>query len=349
MLVLIWLMAWLSIRFEKHEYTQPTAKQLVAAQAYTAQAYLAANFEPLIAGWQWTRFSAAPEVELRTGEITPLNPLGTVIIVPGFTSPIEMQARAISTFYAAGYKVAALDYRGQGGSWRPLGNPEKGYVENYDVLADDLAGFANSVKIAGKPLFFHSISKGAHITMRMAETNAVAANGFSLVVPMIEINPGPIGLDALETISSVASFIGLGQLYAPGGRQWPTEPLVFGKANDCNANPDTAQLQSALFAHHEALRVSAVTLRWIEQSIGSGKRLLSSEYAQNMPVPVRMFTAGDDRIVSTPAAQQFCNGLQQCTESEFTQSRHCINRENIVIYDEILHQSIDFFKRHSPR
>ena len=54
-----------------------------------------------------------------------------------------------------------LKYRGQGESYRPLTNPEKGYVESYARLGEELAEFAEQVRIADKPLFFYSISKGA--------------------------------------------------------------------------------------------------------------------------------------------------------------------------------------------
>ena len=79
-----------------------------------------------------------------------------------------MTMREIVKINAGGYRVASIEYRGQGESYRPLANPEKGFVESYAQLGADLAAFAEQVRIADKPLFFYSISQGAHITMRMA-------------------------------------------------------------------------------------------------------------------------------------------------------------------------------------
>jgi lysophospholipase len=337
-----WLVTFVALKNESHEYSELTSEQSAIASAYYD-----ANAEAMPTEWTWTRFTAAPGVELRTGYLDAEQARGTVVIVPGFTSPIEMQARAIKALHAAGFKVVAIDYRGQGGSWRPLSNPEKGYVEDYAVLADDVARYAASVRVQGKPLFFHSISMGAHITMRMAERNLAQADAIALVVPMIEINSVGMDLTSMKRLAGFASTIGLGALFAPGQSKWPSKGLSFGVAGDCNANPDTAQLQSALFAQNPNLRVNGVTMRWLYESIASGEYLLSESYAKNMVLPIKVFTAGDDRIVNSNAAEAFCGALSECESFDFANSRHCINRENTDVYDEILDQSIEFYLKHS--
>ncbi len=159
----IWLVAFLVLRFETHEYTQLSDGQLAEAAAY-----LEGKLTPAPPAWEWNTFTPEPNVNLRTGMIDAANAKGTVIVVPGFTATIEMTMREIVKINAGGYRVASIEYRGQGKSYRPLANPEKGYVEDYAQLGAELAGFAEQVRITDKPLFFYSISKGAHITMRMA-------------------------------------------------------------------------------------------------------------------------------------------------------------------------------------
>ncbi|MFT5572910.1 MAG: lysophospholipase [Cryomorphaceae bacterium] len=342
LLAMAWLATVIALKYESHEYAV-----LPAEQSAIAKAYYEANVEPMPLEWTWSQFQAEPDVELRTGYLDAEQAKGTVVIVPGFTSPIEMQAHAIKSFHAAGFKVVAIDYRGQGGSWRPLNNPEKGYVEDYAILADDVARYAKSVRIQGKPLFFHSISMGAQITMRMAERNLANADAIALVVPMIEINPVGVELGSMKALAGFASAIGLGSMYAPGQSSWPSEGLSFGVAGDCNANPDTTQAQSALFEKNSNLRVNGVTMRWLYESIVSGEHLLSDSYAKNMALPIKMFTAGDDRIVNSQAAENFCESLSQCESFDFATSRHCINRENTDVYDEILRQSVEFYLQHS--
>jgi len=338
LLVLAWAAAFLSVRFESHQYTELSSQQRAAAKTYFEKSY-----EPLPADWQWSHFSPEPEVELRTGYIEAPNAKGTVIIVPGFTSPIEMNARAIAAFNSAGYRVAAIDYRGQGGSWRPLANPEKGYVEDYAILADDLAGYAERVRLVDKPLFIFAISKGAHITMRAAEHNQAKASAYALAVPMIQIQTPDTKIPVLKLLSGAATLLGLGSAYPPGLSGWPPKNLVFGEATDCNANPETAQIQDSLFGLNPELRVSGVTMRWLKETIDSSDYIMSPEFTGSISEPVRIFNAGDDRIVNASAANAFCDSLNHCSVTEFANARHCINRENYSVYDQILEQTIDFF------
>jgi len=339
LIFVLWLVTFLSLRFESHEYSVLSPEQQSIADLYFKK-----SFEPLPHDWRWSTYSPAPGVELRTGRLTIENPKGTVIVVPGFTSPIEMSARAYKMFSAAGFNVAAIDYRGQGKSWRPLSNPEKGHVESFAQLADDLAGFAKQERVADTPLFFFSISKGAHITMRMAEDNIANASAYALAVPMIEINSGGFDLSRLKFIAQTFTTLGLGSMYLPGLTQWPNDNLTFGEATDCNANPTTAQIQDSLFAQDKQLRVNGVTMRWLKESIESGEHLLRPEVAEKIVQPVKVFNAGDEQIVNAAAAKQFCESLANCSFSEFANARHCINRENYSVFDEILKQSIELYK-----
>ena len=118
LLVVVWLITFLALRFETHEYTR-----LSEAQLNEAASYLEGKLTAIPQGWQWGSFTPQPGVSLRTGMIDSANAKGTVIVVPGFTAPIEMTMREIVKINAAGYRVASMEYRGQGESYRPLANP----------------------------------------------------------------------------------------------------------------------------------------------------------------------------------------------------------------------------------
>ena len=334
----IWLVVFLALRFEAHEYTQLSDGQLAEAAAYLEGQLTAAP-----AAWEWNTFSPEPDVVLRTGMIDSANAKGTVIVVPGFSATIEMTMREIVKLNAGGYRVASIEYRGQGESYRPLANPEKGYVASYAQLGAELAEFAEQVRIAEKPLFFYSISMGAHITMRMAGEQKPDVTAYALIVPMIKVNTGDFDYSTMQTMADLFHNFGLGTLYAPGQSEWPNGELVFGKPIPCNANPDTAQTQSALFAARETLRTNGVTMSWLYETAASTETLLDPEHIAAIPQPVKMFTAGVDALVDTRAAQQFCDVLAQCEEEHLAESRHCITRENFELYDRVIEDVIGFF------
>lgn len=336
---IVWAYAYLSLRFSQHQYAQLTADEQAAAQSY-----LADKLTPAPEGWQWDTFYPEHDVPLRTGIIHHPQAQGMVVVVPGYTGTIEMIMREIAQLYAAGFSVAAIEYRGQGDSWRPLPNPEKGFVSDYGALAIDLAKFARSVDSPERPLFFYSISKGAHITVRMALSEAVDVDAYALIVPMIKINTGDISYDLTAKLSQLFVAFGLGAQFAPGQSNWPGEQFELGVATGCNANPDLAQSQSALFAQRPELRVGGTTMQWLKATTESSALIESTSLKSRITAPVLLFTAGIDELVDTNAAQSFCAALGDCQNVHLPQSRHCITREDMDVYDSMIQQSIGFFK-----
>jgi lysophospholipase len=341
LLVGLWIFALWDLHHEEHHYVVLSAEQ----QTQAAQ-YLTGKLSPEPTDWNWSSYTPEPGVNLRTGMVDADNAKGTVIVVPGFTATIEMTMREIAKINAAGYRVASIEYRGQGESWRPLANPEKGYVQSYEQLGAELAGFAKQVRLAGKPLFFYSISKGAHITMRMATEQDLDVSAYALIVPMIKINTGSLNYEMTHIFSALFSKLGLGAMYAPGQTNRFGNGFQLGTPIPCNANPDTAQTQDALFAQRELLRASGATMQWLYETTSSTEHLLKSENIAKITQPVMMVTAGIDALVDTNVAQGFCSSLRQCELTHIEQARHCITRENFDLYDGLVAQAIEHFNLH---
>ncbi len=211
-------------------------------------------------------------------------------------------------------------------------------------MANDVAQYVRHVQRKNEPLFFFSISKGAHITLRLAAEHDLAVSAYALVVPMVKINTGQFSYNVIKHLSRVLSAIGLDNMYAPGQSQWPPKPLVFGAANGCNSNPETAQLQSAIFALDESLRTRGTTVKWLKETTDSTEKILSDGFMNKLTQPVKVFTAGDDLLVDTKVATEFCASLAQCEVTHFPEAKHCINRENQDRMNEIIRQSVAHFE-----
>ena len=339
-LLAIWAYAYTKLALEEHEYYQASESEKIQATEYLKEI-----LHPAPENWRWHEFTTSNDIVLRGGRVNAENAKGTIVYVPGFTGSLELSMDVITGFYEAGYNVAGVEYRGQGGSYRPLDNPEKGYVESYALLADEVAQFANHNRDEDLPLFFYSVSKGAHITMRMAASKAIDADGYALIVPMIELNTAPYSYQQVSGMATVFNALGLGEMYGIGQAQWPpTKPVVFGEPHGCNSNPKTAQVQSALFALNPKLRTRGVTIKWLYETVDSSEKLLSEGFMENLKAPVKIFTAGDDRLVSTAAATQFCQNLSQCSITHFEKARHCINQESAERRNQIISEAIAHFE-----
>jgi len=340
LLFLCWLVTFLYLRFATQNYYQVSE-----AQKSQARAYLEGKLTPVPATWQWNTFNSEPGIELRTGLMDAENAKGTIIVVPGWTSFAELNMRTIVALNNAGYRVAHIEYRGQGKSTRVLRNAEKGHLESYAARAKEVADYASTVRIKNKPLFFFSESMGAHITLRMAAEYTLDVKAYLLLVPLIKMNTGTISYSVGTTLANILSMLGLDAMYAPGQSKWPDMPLVFGKAHDCNSNPDTAQRQSALFALDESLRSKGATMGMISKTAASTELILSPGYMDDLIQPVKMITAGIDALVNTDVSHQFCESLKNCEVTHFPEARHCLGGENQQRMDNVVTQTIAFFDK----
>ena len=343
LLAIAWAFGYLSLQFEDHEYAQLDSQQLQQAKEY-----LKGKLPEPPKNWQWHTFTPEPGVTLRTGVIDSENAKGTIIMVPGYTSFAELTMRTIIKLNEAGYRVAMIEYRGQGGSYRPLDNPEKGYIESYETLANEVAQFANKWRIKDKPLYFFSTSKGGHITMRMAEQENIDVDAYALIVPMIQFKPGEFDYGIMRNMVTLFDSVGLGKKYAPTQGNWPPKNLKFGEATPCNANPETAQLQSAIYATSDPkIRTSGITMHWARKTMESTDHLLKESSLARIKAPVLLFTAGDESFVNSEVAQDFCGRLSNCSNTHFPEARHCINRENLGRMDVIIQQALGHFSANS--
>ena len=75
----------------------------------------------------------------------------SVMLIPGYTSSMDMYGEHVAMLAVRGYHVMGLDLRGQGGSDRHFPKqPETLWVEDFSVYSDDLAGFIKSQNLMVK-------------------------------------------------------------------------------------------------------------------------------------------------------------------------------------------------------
>ena len=70
---------------------------------------------------------------------------GTVCLFQGRSEFIEKYFETVRDLRARGFAVATFDWRGQGGSQRPLSDPMKSYVKDFAQFDDDLQSFLEQI------------------------------------------------------------------------------------------------------------------------------------------------------------------------------------------------------------
>lgn len=333
----LWTLGWLN-RAGPHAYAVASADDIAKAKAYLDEALL-----PMPDGWEWGLFEPEEGVALRVGRVRVPNAKGTVVVVPGYTAPLDLYAATVRRFAAEGWNVSGIEYRGQGLSKRDLADPERGFVRSWARLGEDLAAFvADERQRNGGKLFVWANSMGAHVTLRAERDANLAVDGYVMSVPMVRIDTGAVPYGVARAITTFYSLTGMDEEYAVGQVPWQPSRIRYDEPTPCSTNPATAWRRDALFVLNPALRTSGTTNGWVRRTMASTDELMRPAFAAKVEEPVLMFTAGQEAFVDSDAAGALCDRLGSCERVHFEASSHCLADENPDVEREILDRSVAF-------
>jgi len=337
-----WISSWFTFSDSgPHVYAPVTDDEKTEAETY-----IAAGLKPLPAGWQWETFSPEAGIELRTGRVrSTISPSkGTILLIPGYTSMLELYSETIQTLLDNGYDVAGIEFRGQGLSHRDLPNPEKGHIASYDTLTGDIAAYIEKLKADGAgDINVYASSMGGHLALRMSGNDQPDVEAYFLLTPMVKIETGAFPYTVARAIATFYSYTGLGEAFAPGQGPFVPGAEKLGTASPCMDNAKTAQIRDALYIRNEKYRVSGTTNQWVRRTMNSTDEISSTGFLEKINKPFFVVTAGDDKWVSTPAATRMCEALNSCEIAHYPESRHCIDREKPETTQDILGKAMTFF------
>ena len=151
---------------------------------------------------------------------------GTVLLFPGRTEYCEKYGRVAADLAAAGYGMAAFDWRGQGLADRPLPRRDMGHVLSFDEYRADVAAFRAALEVleVPKPWFLIAHSMGGAIGLR-ALHDGLPVQAAAFTAPMWGIQMRPV-LKALSgLVLGLAEPLGYGTSFAM--TTGPYVPMAF--------------------------------------------------------------------------------------------------------------------------
>ena len=321
------------------------AHPVTEAERAGARAYLEAGLPPLPAAWRRGAFEPEPGVVLETGFLPATAPRrGTVVFAPGFSAPLEMYAETFAALAAGGWDVAALSTRGQGRSARLGGRPDVAHLEDY---ADPTADLARFVARQRGPVAVVAASQGAHVALRAGVERAMPAAAYALVVPMVEVETGPLSARAVERLAALGDPEGaiLGRGGWDGHDRFAREGGTA-EGTFCFDDPARAHVRHALMTLDPALRVDATSRGWVRATMRS-QRVLPA-LARRLEAPVLMLTAGADTVVRSDAARALCAAMPDCRAEEAPGAKHCMLEEGGPLADRLAARILAFLAAEVP-
>ncbi len=256
-------------------------------------------------------------------------PRGVCLLLHGQTEFIEKYAEVIDELRGRGFAVVTFDWRGQGGSARPLADPLKPFVRDFAQFDDDLASVLEQVvrPLSEHPPLALAHSMGAHILLRTLHDRPDAFAGAVLSAPMIAIATRGYPAALTRLVTALYNGLGCAQDFAWG--MAARDPLRIGfDAQLVTSDPVRfARAQDFLKSHPE-LRLAGPTWGWLDAAYRSMARVTAPGFAEAIAAPVLVCGAGRDRICLSAAARAFTARLPHGRSAEFADAEHEILMEN---------------------
>lgn len=267
---------------------------------------------------------------------------GTVVIFQGRAEFIEKYFETVEDLLARGFCVVAFDWRGQGRSERVLPDARKGHVGRFGLYDRDVEAVAAQVlkRDCPRPHAVLAHSMGAAIALELARRGKLPAQRLVALTPMIAIARAT--RPTLAYLATTAAWLaGFGSAWVPGGGETPAVTKPFA------GNPLTSdRLRYARNADAAAAlgdgAIGAPTIGWARAAFAHMRRLRESRAALDIRIPTLVIAAGEDRVVSTPAAERFASRLKTGNALVVPGARHELLSEADAIREPVM-AAIDAF------
>lgn len=261
---------------------------------------------------------------------------GTVCVLQGRAEYIEKYFETIADLRRRGFAVAAMDWRGQGGSGRRLRNPRKGHVDDFSEYDRDLEQFMTEFVLPDcpPPYFALAHSMGGNIAMRNACRRDCWFDRIVLSAPMLGLANAKPSIPASAALSELAVFLGLGDLAVPGGRTDKWELCAF-ENNPFTSDRGRFSRNREILDREPSLGLGAPTIAWARAAFASMKWLASDEFPASVHAPALMLAAGRDEIVSNHAIERLASQLRAGSQLVFPGARHELLQEKDSIREQV--------------
>lgn len=212
-----------------------------------------------------------------------------VVISHGLGEHSGRYGHVVDTLISLGASVWIHDHRGHGRS-----QGRRGHVNDFGDYVRDLKTL---IEMAGKnrqdrlPLLLLGHSMGGLIALSLARQDPGCIDGLIVSSPLLGI-PKPLPTAAVTAVRILSKV-------------WPTFTLN-NKIDPSTISHDTAEVDA--YTHSEWVH-GKISARWFVRCISEIEATGGSPAA--IRTPILMQIAGDDHLVSAPAALAFFNGLAE--------------------------------------
>lgn len=259
-------------------------------------------------------------------------PVGTVVVLHGFTECAEKFSELIHSLLQNGFSVLACDQRGHGASWRDerITDISLTHVDRFEDYVTDLSALCDQVLSSmPKPWFIFAHSMGGAVASAFLEDHPGVFEKAALCAPMIAPLHAGMPLAAGLALCTGAKLLGHGRDRIPMSRPW-AGPEEF--ETSCATGRERFDWFDDLRVRTERYHNNGPTFSWTLEAFRVTRRLLAPGKPESVSVPVRIYTAEDDNQVEPEAQEKIASRLPKGERKVVSGAKHEIYRSP----DEVL-------------
>lgn len=275
---------------------------------------------------------------------------GSMLFLPGRGDHYEKYLETLDHFARSGWQVTAIDWRGQGGSGRLLGDPHIGHVDDFSTWVSDLGAFWREWKAQGPgPHIVVAHSMGGHLVMRSLCEKAIDPDAVALSAPMLGIQTMGLPYAVHHAVAKLLRALGNPERAAWKEGEKPGSPL---NARAKILTHDSQRYADELYWWHKRpeVRLGPPSWHWVERAIASTRQLNAPGIMEGVTVPILLLATTADHLVDT---KRVIRDAKRLPNSELVlfgnEAAHELLREADPVRDKCIAAIENFLDRNVPK
>ena len=273
------------------------------------------------------------------------NPIGTVVMIHGFTESAYKFSEIIYSLLQNGFSVCAYDHRGHGKSWRDpeIQDLSLTHVEDFNEYVRDLeAVMGKVVAPMPKPWVMFAHSMGGAVASLYLERYPNAVEKAALCAPMIAPYLGGLPCFAAKALSRAAVLMGKSRKRVFISKPYDG-PEDFATA--CSNGRERFDWYSAYKDAHPVYQNNGLSYRWLDQAVRVTGMILKKRQVEKITARVQVYTAETDTSVLPEPQETFVRRLPSGQRFLIRGATHEIYMSTDDVLFPWWHQVLEFLKR----
>jgi lysophospholipase len=259
---------------------------------------------------------------------------GTICIFTGRSEYIEKYFETVADLRRRGFAVAIFDWRGQGGSFRPIHDPRKGHIDDFSEFDRDITCFMREIVLPDCPPPYGAMaqSMGGHVLLRNLTKPGSWFDRAVLLAPMVELHPDMLHYppNVVRLYAWLGKQLGFARSYVRGSGPEQSRIGPF-ETNILTSDRERHQRNYMLEQAAPQLLLGGPTIGWLDAAMRSIAMINHPDYFGKIKVPTLIFAAGMDVIVPSRAVEDYAARLKSGTGILLPSAKHEILQENDTI------------------